>query len=42
MTLYFVTIVSKKGEGQYGESWRKIQWNLVQDWVNLVTRYCGT
>jgi len=32
----------QKGGGQYGESWRKIQWNLMQDWVNLVTRYCGT
>lgn len=40
MTLYLYN-VSKRG-GQYGESWRKIQWNLVQDWVNLVTRYCGT
>lgn len=40
MTLYFVQCV-KKGE-EYGESWRKIQWNLMQDWVNLVTRYCGT
>lgn len=41
MTLYFVQCV-KKGGGQYGESWRKKQWNLMQDWVNLVTRYCGT
>ena len=39
MTLYFVQCV-KRG-GQYGESWRKKQWNLMQDWVNLVTRYCG-
>ena len=31
----------QKGGGQYGESWRKKQWNLMQDWVNLVTRYCG-
>lgn len=38
MTLYFVQC---KGGGQYGESWRKKQWNLMQDWVNLVTRYCG-